>query len=112
MTASPITRGREARATTSMQVTSRMTLVLVLALSMPLHTLTCPVPSVQYSALTTNKCAFAALASADEYEEGDNEDNDDDDKEMCGTPAPLGGASKRASTGPAPVPKRSSNLLF
>ena len=72
----------------------------------------CPVPSVQYSAFTTNKCAFAALALVDEYEEGDSEDNDDDDKEVCDTPAPLGGASKRASSGPAPAAKRSSNLLF
>jgi hypothetical protein len=48
----------------------------------------------------------------DEYEEGDSEDNDDDDEEVCDTPAPLGGASKRASSGPAPAAKRSSNLLF
>ncbi len=89
-----------------------MALALVLALSMPLHTLPCPVPSVQYSVLTTNKCAFAALASADEYEQGVSEDDDDDDKEVCDTPAPLGRPSKRASTGPAPVAKRSTNLLY
>jgi hypothetical protein len=38
--------------------------------------------------------------------------NSGDDKEGCDTPAPLGGASKRASTGAAPAAKRSSNFLF